>query len=77
MIISKFKNSIKYYTKETFSVTDEALFKARGTELSEWYSFNKVDPTKFNTSTPAVLGQIKTVIICHKVMEQLLDVIIY
>jgi lysophospholipase L1-like esterase len=45
--------------QETFSKSDEALFKARGTELSEGGipSIN-VDPTKFNI-TPAVLGQIK------------------
>jgi hypothetical protein len=34
MIISKFK-TVSNTIQETFSVTDEALFKARGTELSE------------------------------------------
>jgi hypothetical protein len=53
---------IKTTTKtiqESFSKADEALFKARGTELSEGGipSIN-TDPTKFNI-TPAVLGQIK------------------
>jgi hypothetical protein len=58
---SQFK-VLKTVTKtlqESFDKTDEALFKARGTELSEGGipSIN-TDPTKFNI-TPAVLGQIK------------------
>jgi hypothetical protein len=45
--------------QESFDKTDEALFKSRGTELSEGGipSIN-TEPTKFNI-TPAVLGQIK------------------
>jgi hypothetical protein len=50
--------------QETFSVTDEALFKARGTELLKVVFLQYVDPTKFNI-TP-VLGQKTVLLLCHK-----------
>jgi hypothetical protein len=58
MIISKFK-TVSNTIQETFSVTDEALFKARGTELSEGGIPSNKCRSLLNSITPAVLGQIK------------------